>query len=398
LTRVLFVDDEPRALSRLPAMFRDQQDWEVLVAQGGEAALDYADQVPLDAVVSAMKMPGMDGAALLAEMRRRHPGVARIVWSDRTEQNDAMRCVSVVHQSLVKFCDPALLVTAVRRACDLQARLQSTELREALGRVESLPSPPAVVLELSSLLQRDDVDIDEVDSLISTDVGMSAKVLQLVNSAFFGLAQKITRVHDALAYLGLNLVHDLVVSEEVFRSAEDACALSQGMIERVRAHSMAVSAAAADLAPDRRLSQQAFIAGLLHDIGWLVLAAQAPDRLEMVAAGARERRPLEEVEREVLGASHADAGAYLLSLWGLPTSIVEGVAHHHDAQLMAHRELDLPHVVHLADLIASDNGDGLPELEVAPALPEQRYLCELGVVERLAAALLSLDCSPPAQA
>jgi putative nucleotidyltransferase with HDIG domain len=391
MTRVLFVDDDLGALSALADSVRDRSGWDVVLAPCGWDALQLAAQVEVDAVVSNIRLPGMDGVALLAEMRRQHPAVARLVLSGSARPNDAMRCVSVAHQSLVKPCDPASVVTAVRRACDLQSRLNSKELLDALGRIGSLPSPPAVVLELNSLLEREDVDIDEVDRVISTDVSMSAKLLQLVNSAFFGLAQKMTRVRDALTYLGLDLVRDLAVSAEVFQSAAGATALSQNLIERLRAHSMAVSQAAPDLAPDEGLRQLAFMAGLLHDIGWLVLASQAPERLQLVAAGAREGRPLDEVERDVLGTSHTDAGAYLLSLWGLPNTIVEAVARHHDAEAMAHRQLDLPHLVHLADLVASDNGDGLPELEAPLARPGPTYLCDLGLLEKLAAHLSSLN-------
>ena len=235
MMRVLFVDDEPRILSAFSRMRRSQPEWEILLAPSGQEALEQAERVTLDAVVSDMRMPGMDGVALLAEMRRRHPAVARIILSGHTEQKDAMRCVSLAHQWLSKPCDPMDLAAAVRRACELQGRLHSVELREILGRVGSLPSPPSVVMKINALLDRDDVSVKELDALISTDVGMSAKVLQMVNSAFFGLGQQITHVHDAIAYLGLNLVRDLVVTSEVLSSAEGSSGLPKDIIERLRA-------------------------------------------------------------------------------------------------------------------------------------------------------------------
>ncbi|MGO9659352.1 MAG: HDOD domain-containing protein [Acidimicrobiales bacterium] len=381
MMRVLFVDDEPRILSAFSRMRRSQPEWEILLAPSGQEALEQAERVTLDAVVSDMRMPGMDGVALLAEMRRRHPAVARIILSGHTEQKDAMRCVSLAHQWLSKPCDPMDLAAAVRRACELQGRLHSVELREILGRVGSLPSPPSVVMKINALLDRDDVSVKELDALISTDVGMSAKVLQMVNSAFFGLGQQITHVHDAIAYLGLNLVRDLVVTSEVLSSAEGSSGLPKDIIERLRAHSVAVSVLAAGLGQRVRLNQPAFVAGLLHDIGWLVLAAQAPEHLQAIARLAQKGGALDEVEREVLGASHAEVGAYLLSMWGLPSAVVEAVAHHHDAELMAHRQLDLPHIVHVADLVAGENGDGLPELESATTPPDQGYLGQLGIVD-----------------
>ncbi|HMK98076.1 MAG TPA: response regulator [Acidimicrobiales bacterium] len=383
MTRVLFVDDEPYILSGLKRMLHSQREWEMVFATSGNEALELAERVPLDAIVSDMRMPGMDGVALLTEMRRRHPAVARLILSGQTVQADAMRCLSVAHQSIAKPCQPADLVWAVERACNLQGRLQSLELRAALGRVDSLPSPPLVVLELKRVIERDDATLDDVDRVISTDPGMAAKVLQVVNSAFFGLARQVSQVHEALAYLGLNLVHDIVVTTEIFRAAEDLSGLPSSLLECLRAHANSASSFAADLARGSKHRHQAVIAGLLHDIGWLVLASQMPERLKAVRAAAGEGRSLEEVELEVLGASHAELGAYLLSLWGLPPSVVEAVLHHHDADSMPHDELDLPHLVRLADFLAAEHGTSLEVLEGKIDPPDEAYVARLGVAALL---------------
>jgi len=388
VTRVLFVDDEPYILSGLKRMLRSQKDWEIMFATSGREALEQAERVQFDAIVSDMRMPGMDGVALLTEMRKRHPDIARLILSGQTGQNDAMRCLAVAHQSIAKPCQPVDLVSAVERACNLQSRLKGPELRAAIGRIGSLPSPPTVVLQLKTVIEGADATIDDVDRVISTDPGMSAKVLQLVNSAFFGLARQVTQVHEALAYLGLNLVHDLVVTTEVFRAAEDHSGLPVSVLEQLRAHSNAVSLHAAGLAQTTSHRRSAVIAGLLHDIGWLVLASQMPDRLAAVIAAANEHRSLEEVERDILGASHAEMGAYLLSLWGLPLSVVEAVLHHHDAPSMPHGDLDLPHIVHLADFLASHNGDWLEALEGPRDHPDDTYLTRVGACELIAARLV----------
>jgi HD-like signal output (HDOD) protein/CheY-like chemotaxis protein len=388
--RVLFVDDEPNILSGLGRMLRSQRDWEVFLANSGEEALAQSDVLELDAIVSDMRMPGMDGVAVLTEMRRRHPEVARIILSGQTGQRDVLRSLSVAHQSLSKPCGPSELVGAVQRACDLQERLGDAKLRQVLGRVDSLPSPSAVILELRATMARDDVDIADVDSVISSDVGMSAKVLQLVNSAFFGLARHVDDIRDALAYLGLDVVHELVVATEVFRSAEQITGLPRTLVEEVRAHSTAVALAASLLAEGTPLHQQAFVSGLLHDIGWLALAAQVPEALPGMAARVAQGHILHDVELDVFGATHADVGGYLLSLWGLPTGIAEAVARHHDAELMPHRVLDLPHLVHLADIMASTAGLGLPQLEGELTGVGEGYVEALGASERLEQARAAL--------
>ncbi len=364
MTRVLFVDDEPRVVAGLARMVRTRHDWEVRLAHNGTQALEAAASAPLDAIVSDVRMPGLDGVALLSEMRRLHPAVARIVLTGHTERGAALRSVGVAHQWLAKPCGLAELVGAVQAACALQSRLHNREVREALGRVGSLPSPPAVVLELNALVEKEDADLDQVARLISSEQAMTAKVLQLVNSAFFGLAQPMLSIRQALGYLGLDLVRELTVTTGVFATAEGACPLAGGFVERLRAHSNAVAMVAAELTGQGPLRQAAYMAGLLHDIGWLVLLAQSPSKLRQLVQ-ARERLGLQgdAAEREVLGAGHADVGAYLLSLWGLPSVVVEAVAYHHDLPVTAAPGDGLAAVVHRADLLAQVDGSGLDVVE-----------------------------------
>jgi HD-like signal output (HDOD) protein/CheY-like chemotaxis protein len=367
VTTILFVDDEPRILSALARMLRSQHDWEVMLASSAEEGLRAADAANLDAVVSDVRMPGMDGISFLSEMRRRHPQVARIVLSGQVEHEMAMRCVNVAHQSLVKPCEGAALVAAVNRACELQGRLYSPEIKRLVGRIGSLPSPPALVSELHALLDRSDIDLDAVNHLVSSDVAMSAKILQLVNSAFFGLAHEITSVRRALNYLGLELVRDLAVAAGIFQAAETSGREAAMLIGEVQAHSAVVAQLATELSSGQEFAQQAFVAGLLHDAGWLVFASQAPELLREYLA-ARQSGLSSGIEAEVLSSSHADVGAYLLSLWGIPPAIVDAVARHEDVDLASQR-LDLALVVRTADWAAEHAGSGLATLEQASPEP-----------------------------
>jgi HD-like signal output (HDOD) protein len=215
---------------------------------------------------------------------------------------------------------------------------------------------------------------------------MTAKVLQLVNSAFFGLLQKITTVRAAVGHLGLDVLKQLVLSVEVFRTFHPKRRIEGFNLEALQNHSRLAAGIASRLPAKRRVSAEAVVAALLHDTGKLVLAAHVPEQFEQVLQQAhRENRSLLAVEHEITGTGHAEIGAYLLALWGLPMPIVDAVCRHHrpERALDAEPGLDVLAVTHIADGLAYElvkdtaceaDGEGLLNLD---------YLAALGVAEEL---------------
>lgn len=399
MRRILFVDDDPNVLSGLRRMLRSQRhEWDMTFAGGGEAALEQLASGSFDVVVTDMRMPGIDGAALLAEMRQRHPGVVRIILSGHTEMSAALRSVPVAHQFLSKPCDPEALMAAVRRACALEERLQDPKLRRLVGEVTVLPSPPSVLVALNELLMGPDTSVDAVADVVGQDPAMSAKLLQLVNSAFFGLAQPLTVVREAVAYLGINLVRSLAVAAQAFQSFEAELPEQVFSVDALHRHSLAVAHLTQDLvAPAHR--NDAFAAGLLHDVGLLVLASAMPDRFTEVCARVEATgQPMAEVEAGLIGATHADIGAYLLSLWGLPYPIVEAVAYHHSAPDQPHPELDSLHATYVAEAILEQRGDASHSWERSRSVLTPHYVEALGLSDKLQSlgvALTPSDGSEP---
>ena len=217
MRRVLFVDDELSMLEGLRRMMHAQRhEWEMAFAAGGEAALALMEASPFDVIVSDMGMPGMDGARLLAQVRDRHPQVVRIVLSGEMELSTALRVVPVAHQFLAKPCDAGTLRVAVERACHLRGLLTDDSIRSTVGALRDLPSPPRTYDLLTKALTDPDTSLQALARIVEQDVGTSAKILQLVNSAFFGLANSITNIEHAVIYLGINTLRCLVVSLEVF--------------------------------------------------------------------------------------------------------------------------------------------------------------------------------------
>jgi HD-like signal output (HDOD) protein len=162
-----------------------------------------------------------------------------------------------------------------------------------------------------------------------------------VNSAFFRLARRISNIEQAVSYLGFQAIRNLATTAEIFSQWRGgSCA---GLdLERLQRHGQAVAAATGALTAGTPIADDALLAGLLHDIGYWVLAQECPQDLSAaVKLAAQEGIALHAAENRVFGASHAEIGAYLLGIWGLPYAVVEAVAHHHQPQRVVHTEFDV---------------------------------------------------------
>ena len=361
-TKILFVDDEPNVLSGLRRLLREKRRvWTMRFANGGEEALQILENESFDVIVSDMRMPGIDGAELLTRVARDYPQTVRLVLSGQSDHEKIFRAVGPAHQFLTKPCDSKVLVETIERACGLRNHLQEQSLVDVTSRLQNLPSLPSVYAELFDVLESDDASITRVGKKIGSDVAMSAKVLQLVNSSFFGLPHHVASPEHAVSMLGLNVIRPLVLTAKVFSRYQDP-EIEGFSLDELTEHSLAVATTARRIAELEKqpahIADDACIAGMLHDIGKLVFAANLPDRYATVVQTAAEtNRPLEEAEREAFGTSHAELGAHLLGLWGLPNPITEAVAfHHHPAEVPSSTFSPLT-AVHVADAILKHPGE-----------------------------------------
>ncbi|MGH9686019.1 MAG: HDOD domain-containing protein [Candidatus Acidiferrales bacterium] len=384
MNRILFVDDEPKILEGLQRTLRSRRhEWEAAFASGGEAALTMLAAAPFDVVVTDMRMPGMDGNALLEVVRQQYPSILRIILSGYTEMEASLRAVPVAHQFLLKPCEPETLRAAIDRATSLVAVLNSKMMASLIGSMQELPSLPRTYMELRKALADPETSIDRVVKIVEKDVGISAKILQLVNSAFFGLTRDISDIKMAVSYLGINILQNLVVSVEAFRMFQPKRPIPGFSLEELHAHSQLTARIAAHFPSEKRLPGAVVVAALLHDVGKLVIAERAPDHFARAVSGAREEGiPLYKVEEELIGISHAEVGAYLLSLWGLPYPVVEAVAHHHHPERVPQHKLDMITVVYLSNLLAHENsGEPSPGSAYQPI--DQNILEAIGMADQL---------------
>lgn len=332
MRRILFVDDEQQVLDGLRDLLRKQRrQWDMVFALGASAALEQMQTgAPFDVVVTDMRMPKMDGAEFLRKVKELNPGAARIVLSGQAEQELVLRALPVSHQYLSKPLQAEALRQVIERACELRGLLPDPELQKLVGNLDNLPSVPASYWELMRSLSKPNVGLAEVCRIVERDPALHAKVLQVANSAFFGLSQRVTSITSAVSYLGLELIKAMAVVNHVFSAAMTVPPIPGFSLEELQQNALLVAELAKTLIADPKQGNDAFTAGLLRDVGQMVLALGLRERFEQALSESEQSdRPLHEVERERLGASHAEVGAFLLGSWGLPTAVVLAVSHHH---------------------------------------------------------------------
>ncbi len=334
------------------AKYRAQLD--ILCAVGAEAAIDIVRSEPVDIVVADMHMPGVDGAMLLGAIKEDYPHVVRIMLCPQSETDSILVALPVSHQILTKPMDVSALWNAIERIDQLRGLLTDS-LRKKIGGMQQLPSVPTVYFEMMAAMARPDVSAQKITRILEKDTAMATKTLQVVNSAAFCLSRKITRLDQAVAYLGMELIRDLSLTVHMFAALEPTAIRSGFSFDAEQEHSLMTARVARRLVSNPRHAQNAFTAALLHDVGNLVLAVCIPEKFKLVTVASRTSgRPPHEVELELLGLTHAEAGAYLLGLWGVPHPIVEAVAYHHNPGSALERAFDIPTVVSLANCLVEE--------------------------------------------
>ena len=383
MTRVLFVESCPKVLESIHRAVQPLDGLlQIEFCEDADEALHFMIAEPFDVVVSDLQMPGMDGAELLSRVRELSPGSVRIVLCEPADEERVLRAVSAAHQYLAKPITAVELREAITCACCLAERINSEEVRRLVAKIHSLPSLPDIYVRLVALMRNDDASIQDVAELIAEDVGMTAKVLQLVNSPFFGLATHVSDAHHAAALLGMKMLRPLVLTASIFRQFQ-ASHVPVRVLNNILERGMAVGGVAKQIAYAAGLCRNsvdnAFLAGMLHDTGQLVMLDHfGADYGNLLRETKDQPASLPPQETERFGATHAAVGGFLFGLWGLPNEIVQVVAFHHDPSSDPRRNFNPLTAVHLADALCSEAESLETEGEPVCHL-DQKYLERLHI-------------------
>lgn len=332
--RILFVGGE----ESLCRDFREHSiasgaEWVAKFARNSNEALGLIRDQDFHAVVADIQLPDSDGVALLDEIMRRQPQALRIVLSEMANPTNTLHCVGRAHRHLLKPCAASVLSEALEQAFALETWLPGAAVQKLMPQMRWVPSPPTIYFKVLKEIRSPNASVETIGELIAQDPAITAKVLQLANSAVFGLQLQVSQPVEAVSYIGLETTMALVLLAHSFSTFEPLHP-SGFSVDGLWRHSLATGhfarAVALSESAGGDLSAHSFAAGLLHDIGKLLFAANLPLRFSESLAMAKEKNiPLWQAESKVIGASHAEVGGALLGIWGLPSPIVEAVALHH---------------------------------------------------------------------
>ena len=329
--RVAFVDDEANILTSLRrTMVSMLDEWEMTFFKSAPDLLARLEDEPYDVVVSDMRMPGMDGAALLDAVSKRFPATIRVILSGYADNESIFRTVGPAHAYLAKPCDPASLRQAIQSRTELCGLMEGKELRRLLGGLSSLPSAPQLFLDLLTELRSPRASAANVAELIERDVAMTAELLKLTNSSYFALRAAVSSPLQAVRILGLDLVQTLVLQIGIFRQFQGPGEMARG-VEALSTYSYEVGdlaeKAAQNAGEPGDVAKAARCAGILSEIGSLVLLSERSAEYRAACAATELHRSRTEAETRIFGTDHALIGAYLLGLWGFADHVVEAVTY-----------------------------------------------------------------------
>ncbi|HEX3698117.1 MAG TPA: response regulator [Polyangia bacterium] len=387
---ILFVDDDPAMLKAFERLLHvERHRWEMVFVRTLDAAYERLGGRSVDVLVTELRLAGESGVPLLEKVKRDYPGITRIIFSANGEREPPVRLAALTHQFLAKPFDVLALRETLARACTVRELLERPAIRDAVGGISALPSLPTIYLELQSALGDPRITVARVARIVERDIAMTAKVLQLVNSAYFGVGLRggggrIASVEQALVMLGLNTIQYLALASSLFNvygARDDFYGFSLSLLQE---HSLLAARIAARLLPARVASEEAFVAALLHDAGKLILAGRHPERYrKLMNTAAREALPLTLLETTEFGASHPEIAAYLFGTWGLPTMIVEAVAFHHDPSAAGRKVFDATGAVHVAEVLAHEVTQPANDASGRRAALDGAYLETTGVSAQL---------------
>jgi HD-like signal output (HDOD) protein/CheY-like chemotaxis protein len=357
----------------------------VQFARSGEEALALCGDHSFDAVVADASLDGMKGPEFLNAFMQRQPNAMRIVTSDLADVEGTMKCIGHAHHHLLKPCSAATLHDALRQGLAAEAWLPSEPAQELISQMRQVPSPPKTYFQIAEEAKSPTCSLEKIAALIAEDPAVTAKVMQLANSAVFGLQLRIVHPLEAINYIGLETTKALVLLAHTF-SSFDQITLAGFSIEELWTHSVRTGQLAQRIAifenAPMEIVEEAFAAGLLHDIGKLLLAANTPDLFtKALKLSRRLHCNLWEAEAQVLpNVGHAGLGATILGIWGLPKPIIEAVALHHCPWRNFQHSFSPIAAVHVANIFEHETRPD-PHI-ILPSQINSAYLRELGLEER----------------
>lgn len=360
--KILFVDEDKAALEALErVLFKMRSDWIMEFATSSEDALRMMEENTYDALVADINIPAISGVELFNIARENNPEAARIIISGNTEMKQLVEALGTAHQFLSKPVDAVVLKSAILKVMTLRNYLKDEQLHKIVNKIEALPPHPELHLELLHAIAS--TSVNKIVNIIKRDVGLTVRLLHLVNSPFMGIRTQVDSIYRAVNLLGMEMLQALVLSLEIFNQFP-LMGKSKQELTRLFDHSTDVAdyarLIAMEITGDKKIANDSYIAGMIHDVGKLVILSSFGDTYFRIQDYIREAGTLSYIaEQDFLGIDHTKLGAYLLGLWGLPEILVGAAAYHHFPEDFFETSFSPITAVHIADTIKHSEVRGL---------------------------------------
>lgn len=347
---------------------RPQEGWEKFIAGNLDEAIALVEADPVDAIVVDVG-PDDSGVKLLNWASEHHPKIARVLMAELAEHESALRILRAPHQFLAKPVTPEVVVGTVESMLLFNRLIPNEVLLTLAARIKSLPPLPSLYFQILARLKSPDCSAESIAEVLAKDMGMTTRLLQVVNSGACGQSRRVTELVDVINLLGTEEIKSLVVGVRLFESHERIKPLYFS-ISQIWRHSTAVAHAARAICrletANEELANDAYLAGLLHDLGKLVLQNNFEAQYNTVQRTAKATgRRLWEVEVDEFGVSHAEIGGYVMGRWGMPMSLIDAVSLHHQPGRSSGKDFSPLAAVHIANVLVHerDKDEEVPELD-----------------------------------
>lgn len=324
---VVFVGDDPGIVQSMrDAAHPWHGAWDVHFVESGEAALTLFGQLPtVDVLAAHVHASGLPIVELLNKVRQSSPHTARVVLSGQSDRESVLGLIGVAHQFMAVPVDIELLTGLIEHIRSATSTKLRDPVRTLVGQVDRLPSPPAIFQRLAEIMASEDWSIDDLANEMAQDLALTGEILKLVNSSFYGAADRVTSVNRAITLVGVDLIRYVVLGTKIFQSKDGLETWID--LDRLAHRSKAVALGARALAIRDRASSDAsavaYLAGLVSEIGLLVLG-RVPDVSPSIAYPVNVSAYLG-AERAMFGGDRFEVGAHLLTLWGFDSSVIDAV-------------------------------------------------------------------------
>ncbi len=331
LKNIIFVDDDMNITNGIKRSLRRERDkWRTFYAVSGREALQIMEQNQIDLIVTDMLMPDMRGDELLQQVSEYYPATVRIILSGYADEATLKNAMRVAHQYLSKPCSLELLKETIAQVFKIQSCIYNPLIINSLGDINQLPSLPSIYHELKQEISNPNSTSQSIADIFTHDIALSAKLLQLVNSSYFGLNRKVSNLVEAVNLIGITQVTSLVLNTFIKESFAVHNSKYSLYLDSISSNSLRTAALAKKISFAENQQEdrpdQAYLGALLHNMGLLIFMSKLPEKFDMLLTELEQSNtPVIELEKQIFGFTHAEAGAYVLGLWKIPPRVIESI-------------------------------------------------------------------------